>query len=74
MKNSLVSPGKSLSKLDYYQITLSILMTILGVIITLRSVFLGFHMPALIIGFCFLGLGTYRLSFVYRYLKKGQKK
>ncbi|OGC78623.1 MAG: hypothetical protein A2145_02560 [candidate division Zixibacteria bacterium RBG_16_40_9] len=73
MKDSLETPAKNLTKVDYYQITLSILMIILGPVIILRSLVSGFSILAVIVGIGFLFLGAYRLSFVYRFLK-GQKR
>ncbi|EQB64131.1 MAG: hypothetical protein RBG1_1C00001G1710 [candidate division Zixibacteria bacterium RBG-1] len=73
MKDSLETPAKNFTRMDYYQMALSILMVILGPVIIVRSLLSGFSILALIVGIGFLFLGAYRLSFVYRFLK-GQKR
>lgn len=64
---------KNLTRLDYYQIITSILMTFLGGIILLKALFSGIFILTFLVGGGFLGLGIYRLSFIYRFLK-GRKK
>jgi len=65
---SMNSP-KNLTRLDYYQIITSILMTFLGGIILLKALFSGIFILTFLVGGGFLGLGIYRLSFIYRFLK-----
>lgn len=55
---------------DVYQTLTSILMVILGAVILARTLPLGVHLPALLVGFGFVGLGVYRLSFVVAYLRR----
>ena len=55
---------------DAYQTVTSILMVILGAVILVRTLPLGAHLPALLVGFGFVGLGAYRLSFVVAYLRR----
>lgn len=55
---------------DVYQTLTSILMVVLGVVILARTLPLGVHLPALLVGFGFLGLGGYRLSFVVAHLRR----
>jgi MFS superfamily sulfate permease-like transporter len=73
MKSFSLNSSKSLTRQDYYQIITSVLMTILGGIILIRALFSGIFILTLLVGGGFLGLGTYRLSFIYRFLK-GRKK
>jgi uncharacterized membrane-anchored protein len=61
---------KNLTRLDYYQMITSILMTISGMVILLRSLFSGIFILTLLVGGGLLGLGIYRLSFIYKYLKR----
>jgi uncharacterized membrane-anchored protein len=69
MRSFTVNSTKNLTRLDYYQMITSILMTISGVVILLRSLFSGIFILTLLVGGGLLGLGIYRLSFVYKYLK-----
>lgn len=69
MRSFSVNSAKNLTRLDYYQIITSILMTITGGIILLRSLFSGIFILTLLVGGGLLGLGIYRLSFIYKYLK-----
>jgi hypothetical protein len=55
---------------DIYRTLISVLMVAMGVVILVRTVPLGLHLQALLVGFGFLGLGVYRLSFVVRYLRR----
>ena len=73
MKSYPVNSLKNLTSLDYYQIITSVLMNVLGGIILLRSLFSGIFILTLLVGGGLLGLGIYRLSFVYRYLKGRRK-
>lgn len=73
MRSHSIDFVKNLTRMDYYQIITSILMTIIGGIILLRTFLSGIFFTSLLVGGGFLGLGIYRLSFVYRYLKKKKK-
>lgn len=65
------SPGRRrYTAADVYQTLTSILMVILGAVILARTLPLGVHLPALLVGFGFVGLGVYRLSFVVAYLRR----
>jgi len=57
---------------DAYRTVVSVLMVALGVVILARTLPLGFHVTAFLVGACFIGLGAYRLSFVVRYLTRGR--
>lgn len=70
MRSFSMNSPKNLTRLDYYQIITSILMTFLGGIILLKALFSGIFILTFLVGGGFLGLGIYRLSFVYRYLKR----
>jgi uncharacterized membrane-anchored protein len=70
MRSFTVNSTKNLTRLDYYQMITSILMTISGVVILLRSLFSGIFILTLLVGGGLLGLGIYRLSFIYKYLKR----
>jgi hypothetical protein len=69
MKSLSLNSSKSITRLDYYQIITSTLMTILGGIILLRTFSFGIFIPSILVGGGLLGLGIYRLSFIYKYLK-----
>ncbi len=69
MSSSLSNSSKNLIRLDYYQIITSMLMTVLGGIILLRTLNFGIFIPSILVGGGLLGLGIYRLSFIYKYLK-----
>jgi hypothetical protein len=73
MNSSLPNTTKNLTRLDYYQIIISILMTFLGGIILLKALFSGIFILTFLVGGGFLGLGIYRLSYVYKYLKRRRK-
>lgn len=62
-----------LSKTDYYQIITSFLMVILGVIILIRSLSGPITPMTLLVGGGFLGLGGYRLNFVFKYFREKRK-
>lgn len=68
MRKHPVDMPDHLTRLDYYQIITSVLMTILGGVILIRSFFTGFYILTLLIGGGFLFIGIYRLRFVYKYL------
>lgn len=54
---------------DAYRTVTSVLMIVLGVVILVRTLPLGVHLQALLVGAGFVGLGAYRLSFVIGYLR-----
>ena len=64
---------KKLTGRDYYQFVASILMTILGLIILVRTLFSGVFVLPILVGLGFLFLGIYRLSFICRYFKRRKK-
>lgn len=55
---------------DVYRTLTSILMVVMGIVILARTLPLGVHLQALLVGLGFLGLGAYRLSFVVAYLRR----
>jgi len=72
-KVTTVGPDYRISRADYYQITISILMVILGIVILFRSLQGGISGMTLLVGGGFLGLGCYRLKFVIRYFRERRK-
>jgi uncharacterized membrane protein HdeD (DUF308 family) len=73
MNSVSCNPIKKLTGRDYYQFVTSILMTILGTIILFRSISPKVFVLPILVGAGFLFLGIYRLSFVFRYLKRRKK-
>ena len=65
-------PEARFTRVDMYQTVTSALMVILGMIILARTLGPGMHLTALLVGLAFVGLGTYRLSFVLAYLRRGR--
>ena len=57
---------------DGYRSITSALLVILGVVILARTLALGFHIIAVLVGLGFIGLGAYRLSFVIAYLRRAR--
>lgn len=55
---------------DAYRTATSVLMVIMGAVILARTLPLGVHLQAVLVGLGFLGLGAYRLSFVVAYLRR----
>ncbi len=55
---------------DVYKTLTSVLMVAMGIVILARTLPLGLHLQALLVGLGFLGLGAYRLSFVVAYLRR----
>jgi len=53
---------------DAYLTVTSVLMVILGLVILARTLPLGVHLQALLVGLGFVALGAYRLWFVAAYL------
>jgi uncharacterized BrkB/YihY/UPF0761 family membrane protein len=72
-KTTTVSPDYRISRADYYQITISVLMVILGMVILFRSLQDGISGMTLLVGGGFLGLGCYRLKFVVGYFMERRK-
>jgi hypothetical protein len=68
-----VGPDYKISRADYYQITISVLMVILGMVILFRSLQDGISGMTLLVGGGFLGLGCYRLKFVVAYFRERRK-
>lgn len=54
---------------DVYRTLTSVLMVVMGIVILVRTLPLGVHLQALLVGLGFVGLGAYRLSFVVAYLR-----
>jgi uncharacterized membrane protein HdeD (DUF308 family) len=69
MNSSPYDPAKNLTSRDYYQLAVSILMTILGPIILVRTLFSGVFVLPILVGAGLIFLGIYRLIFIYRFLK-----
>jgi hypothetical protein len=65
-----VDSTKTLTGVDYYRLGVSVLMTLLGGIIVVRTLSSGILFLPLLVGGGFLFLGFYRLSFYYKYFKK----
>lgn len=55
---------------DAFRTIISVLMIVLGVVILARTLPLGVHLQALLIGLGFVGLGAYRLAFVIAYFAR----
>jgi uncharacterized membrane protein HdeD (DUF308 family) len=58
------------TRADAYRTVTSALMVVLGMVILVRTQVVGIHLLALLVGFGFIGLGAYRLSFVIAYLRR----
>jgi small-conductance mechanosensitive channel len=72
-KTTAVGPDYKITRADYYQITISVLMVILGIVILFRSFEGGIGAMTLLVGGGFLGLGCYRLKFVLAYFMERRK-
>ena len=55
---------------DACQTVTSVLMVVLGAVILARTLPLGVHLLALLVGGGFIALGAYRLSFVIAYVRQ----
>jgi hypothetical protein len=55
---------------DAYRTATSVLMVIAGIAILVRTLPLGVHLQALLVGCGFIGLGAYRLSFVAAHFRR----
>jgi MFS superfamily sulfate permease-like transporter len=63
----------SFSLVDAYQTVTSALMVVMGIVILARTLPLGVHLMALLVGLGFLGLGAHRLSFVIGYVRRRRR-
>ncbi len=63
-------PAPVFTRADAYRTVTSVLMVIMGIVILARTLPLGVHLQALLVGLGFAGLGAYRLSFVVAYLRR----
>jgi len=63
-------PEQAFTRADAYRTVVSVLMVVMGVVILARTLPLGVHLQALLVGLGFIGLGAYRLSFVVAYLRR----
>ena len=67
------APGRvRFTPADGYRTVTSALMVILGAVIVARTLPFGFHLIAVLVGFGFIGLGAYRLSFVIAYFRRAR--
>jgi len=57
---------------DRYRSVTSALMVILGAVILVRTLAVGFHLIPVLVGLGFVGLGAYRLSFVIAHLRRAR--
>ena len=57
---------------DAYRTVASALMVVLGAVILVRTLALGFHLVAVLVGLGFIALGAYRLAFVVAYLRRAR--
>ena len=55
---------------DVVRTLTSVLMVAMGIVILARTLPLGVHLQALLVGLGFVGLGAYRLSFVVAYIRR----
>jgi hypothetical protein len=55
---------------DVVRTAMSVLMIVMGSVILVRTLPLGFHAQALLVALGFIGLGAYRLSFVVAYMRR----
>lgn len=60
------------TRADGYRSVTSALLVVLGVVILARTLALGFHVIAVLVGLGFIGLGAYRLSFVIAYIRRAR--
>ncbi len=61
---------RGVGAVDAYRTVTSVLTIVLGIVILARTLPLGLHVQALLVGIGFVGLGAYRLSFVIAYLRR----
>ncbi len=62
--------GATFTRADAYKTVISVLMVVMGVVILARTLPLGIHLQALLVGLGFIGLGAHRLSFVIAYIRR----
>jgi uncharacterized membrane protein len=62
--------GRRHTAVDVYRTVASVLTVAVGVVILARTLPLGLHPQALLVGLGFVGLGAYRLSFMIAYLRR----
>ena len=48
-------------------------MVVMGIVILVRTLPLGVHVQALLVGLGFIALGAHRLSFVLTYLRRPRR-
>jgi hypothetical protein len=63
-------PETRFTRVDLYRTVTSVLMVVLGIVVLARALGLGVHLSSLLVGFGFIALGAYRLSFVVAYLRR----
>ncbi len=61
---------EAFTRLDLFRTVTSVLMTVVGVVIVVRSLPLGFHLVPILVGLAFVGLGVHRLAFVVAFLRR----
>lgn len=61
---------ESFTRLDLFRTVTSVLMTVVGVVIVVRSLPLGLHLMPILVGLAFVGLGVHRLAFVVTFLRR----
>lgn len=66
--SAAAGPSPAFTRIDAYRTVTSVLMVLMGAAILARTLPLGVHVEALLVGLGFVGLGAYRLSFVAAYL------
>lgn len=62
-------PALAFTRADAFRTVVSVLMVVMGIVILARTLPLGLHFQALLVGGGFVVLGAYRLSFVVAYLR-----
>jgi hypothetical protein len=68
--NAAAGPPPAFTRADAYRTATSVLMVLMGLVILARTLPLGVHAEALLVGLGFVGLGAYRLSFVIAYVRR----
>ncbi len=63
-------PAPVFTRADALRTVTSVLMVIMGMVILARTLPMGVHLQALLVGLGFVGLGAYRLSFVIAYFRR----
>ncbi len=70
MRSRNLPPPTQFTLKDKYQILLGGAATVLGIVILLRTMPLGFSPPAVVLGLCFIGFGVYRLWLGYTRIRQ----